>query len=183
MSGKILAFGAGLAIVTIGAQSADLAHAADRTPPRALGKLMECRSIADASARLACFDTQVAAIEAATANDEVVILDREDVKQTRRSLFGFSFPKLPFLSDDKDDGSSRSKDAPSTIEAKIASARSLGYGKWMFKLDDGAQWETTEAIPSRQPSAGMPIVIKKAAIGSFMGKVNGWQPVRMKRTG
>ena len=161
------------------------AAAAPKNQPRPeiFVRLLDCRTITDSSSRLACYDRQVGAMETASQNDEVVVLDKEELKKTRRSLFGFSLPKLPFLADRDDDQADKSQAEFTTIEAKLSAVRSLGYGKWSFRLDDGAEWQTTEAIPTRSPKNGMAIKIKRASMGSFMGSVNGWPSVRMKRVG
>ena len=73
--------------------------------PEIFTKLLACRDVADAKTRLACYDSQVSAMASASDNDEVVVLDKEELNKTRRSLFGFAFPRLPFLGggDDGDD--------------------------------------------------------------------------------
>lgn len=152
--------------------------------PEIFTNLLQCRAIADNAQRLACFDRQVGAMEAAAQRDEVVVLDKGELSKTRKTLFGFSFPKLPFLGGtDGDDQKDRQEDGFSQITAKIASVRSLGYGKWQIGLDDGAQWITTEAIVAGNPKVGQNIELKRAAMGSFMGKVDGGRAVRMKRVG
>lgn len=147
--------------------------------PEIFTNLLDCRSIADDAQRLACFDRQVGAIEAAAQRDEVVVLDKSELNKTRKTLFGFSFPKLPFLGGD--DEEERKEEGFSHIEAKIESVRSLGYGKWQITLEDGAVWVTTEAVTGRDPKAGQTIEISRAAMGSFMGKVDGGRAIRMKR--
>ena len=124
-------------------------------------------------------------MDAAAQRDEVVVLDRGELKKTRKTLFGFSFPKLPFLGggDDDQDDRSRPEEGFSHIEAKIGSLRSAGYGKWQIGLEDGAQWMTTEAISGRSPKVGQMIEIRRAAMGGFMGKIDGGRAVRMKRVG
>jgi hypothetical protein len=132
--------------------------------------------------RLACFDQQVGAMDAAAQRDEVVVLDKSELNKTRKTLFGFSFPKLPFLGGgDDDDGDKPQSEGVTHIDAVIASVRSLGYGKWQIGLEDGAQWMTTEAMTARDPKPGQKIELKRAAMGSFMGKVEGGRAVRMKR--
>ncbi len=88
---------------------------------------------------------------------------------------------MPFLGggDDKEDAPA--EEGVTHIQAVIASVRSLGYGKWQIGLDDGAQWITTEAMTARDPKVGQSIELKRAAMGSFMGKVDGGRAVRMKR--
>jgi len=152
-------------------------------PPQAeiFTNLLQCRSITADADRLACFDRQVGAMETASQRDEVVVLDKGELNKTRKTLFGFSFPKLPFLGGDDDDGAAKEEEGVSHIQATIASLRSLGYGKWQIGLEDGAQWMTTEAVTGRDPKVGQSIEIKRAAMGSFMGKVEGGRAIRMKR--
>lgn len=151
--------------------------------PEIFTDLLKCRAITDDAQRLACFDRQVGAMETASQRDEVVVLDKAELHKTRRTLFGFSFPKLPFLGGDDDDRKDAGEEGVAQINATIASVRSLGYGKWNIVLEDGAQWATTEAITTRDPKPGMKIEIKRAAVGSFLGKLEGGRPVRMKRVG
>lgn len=167
-----------------------LAGAAQAAPqrqqprPEIFNSLLQCRGIADDTQRLACFDRQVGAMEAAAQRDEVVVLDKGELNKTRKTLFGFSFPKLPFLGGGDDDAAKPQEEEGVThIDATIASVRSLGYGKWQIGLDDGAQWMTTEAITVRDPKVGQKIELKRGAMGSFIGKVEGGRPVRMKRIG
>ncbi|WP_405053592.1 hypothetical protein [Sphingobium sp. WCS2017Hpa-17] len=150
--------------------------------PEIFTNLLQCRSITDNAQRLACFDQQVGAIDAAAQRDEVVVLDKSELNKTRKTLFGFAFPKLPFLGGgDDEDGGKPQEEGVTHIDAVIASVRSLGYGKWQIVLEDGAQWMTTEAVTGRDPKAGQKIELKRAAMGSFMGKVEGGRAVRMKR--
>lgn len=149
--------------------------------PEIFTDLLKCRDIAMDSQRLACFDRQVADMQAASDRDEVVILDKAELHKTRRTLFGFSFPKLPFL--DGDDDAKKEEEGFSRIQTTIASVKNLGYGKWQIQLEDGAQWMTTEPIIRRTPKAGMTIEIRRASMGSFMGKIEDDRAVRMKRVG
>lgn len=150
--------------------------------PEIFTNLLQCRTITDNAARLACFDQQVGAMDAAAQRDEVVVLDKSELNKTRKTLFGFSFPKLPFLGGgDEDDGDKPKQEGVTHIEAVIASLHSLGYGKWQIGLEDGAQWMTTEAVTGREPKVGQTIELKRAAMGSFMGKIEGGRAIRMKR--
>ena len=181
MIGKVAA--AGIMIVCCGIPTAG-ATSRQQPKPKIFLDLLECRSIPDSAARLTCFDRHAAQMEDAAKRDEVVVLDKGELNKTRKTLFGFSFPKLPFLGGGDDDTpKDRTEDGLSHIEAEIASARSLGYGQWQFQLEDGAWWMTTEAMSGRQPKVGQKIEIHRAAMGSFMGKVDGGRAVRMKRVG
>lgn len=164
--------------------SASAAPKRQQPRPEIFTDLLQCRAITDNVQRLACFDRQVGAMDAAAQRDEVVVLDKGELSKTRKTLFGFSFPKLPFLGGaDGDDHQESKEDGVTHITANIASVRSIGYGKWQIGLDDGAQWITTEAIVAGNPKVGQQIELKRAAMGSFMGKVDGGRAIRMKRIG
>jgi len=141
--------------------------------------LANCRAQPDDTARLRCYDAAAAALADATSRGSVVVVDQEDVRKTRRSLFGFSLPKIPFFSGDRS-----ADDQQEELTAKIASAGPLGYGKWRIRLEDGALWETTEALRAiRDPSAGNEVKIKRGPLGSYMIRVAGQRAVRAKRVG
>ena len=173
----------GILLLTI-ATSAHAAPQRQQPRPEIFSDLLKCRGITDDTQRLTCFDRQVGAMESAAQRDEVVVLDKGELNKTRKTLFGFSFPKLPFLSggDDEKKGE-KEEEGFSHIVAKIASVKNLGYGKWQIVLEDGAQWATTEAITVGDPKAGQSIEIKRAAMGSFMSKIEGGRAVRIKRIG
>ena len=61
-----------------------------------------CQQIKEDAARLACYDRSVAALTSASERGDVSIVDREQMRAARRSLFGFSIPGLPFFSGSKD---------------------------------------------------------------------------------
>ena len=62
--------------------------------------VLACRSETDPQARLQCFDRTSGALATAAQSGAVVVVDREEVRRTRRSLFGFSLPRLPFFRGD-----------------------------------------------------------------------------------
>lgn len=165
------------------ATTQSIAASRQQPKPEIFTDLLQCREIPDDKVRLACFDRQVAAMDGAAQRDEVVVLDKSELTKTRRTLFGFSFPKLPFLGDDDDKADTPEAEGLSEIEAKISAVKSMGYGKWLITLEDGAQWMTTEAVTGRDPKPGNMIEIKRGAIGSFLGRVEGGRAVRVKRVG
>lgn len=137
--------------------------------------MTKCRSIADSTARLACFDAAAAAVETARERQEIVVLDRGEVKKTRRSLFGFTIPRLKFLEGD-------GKEEVSEIETTVESVRALGYGKWAVGTTEGASWQTTEALGDT-PRVGAKVRIRRGALGSYFLKIGNDKAARAKRTG
>lgn len=107
----------------------------------------------------------------------VVIADREQVKEARRGLFGLSLPRIKlFGSGDNDQGANTNQ-----IETTIASIRQLRGGKLVLSLEDGAMWQQTEVKTMRSPREGQSITIKRAALGSFIAKINGGRSFKVKR--
>lgn len=142
-----------------------------------IAQVEACRAIGSDEGRLACYDKAARALTEAVARKDLVVLDRQQVRDTRRSLFGFSLPRLPlFGGGDGDDG----RDDAAQIETKIASLRSLGYGKWMIGLPDGATWQTTDSVQSKI-ALGQAITIKKGTLGGYFIRIGG-RSVRGMRT-
>jgi hypothetical protein len=156
------------------------AQEADRPRPEALNRLMECRSLTDSAQRLACFDREVAAIDAAEAANQLVVVDREQIRKTRRSLFGLSLPDLGIFGGGDDE--EEEEEGVSQIESTIKNASRGSYGRWIITLENGAVWaQTDDRNLPRWPKAGHPIVIKRAALGSFMANINDQNAIRVER--
>jgi hypothetical protein len=147
----------------------------DAAKPQIYTELVQCRQITDDSQRLACFDAASAKMEQATAAKDIVVLDRTEVKKTKRSLFGFQLPKIRFFDDDE-------KDDLNVIESTFASVTDIGYGKYQFEIPDGGTWQTTEPT-RRMLRVGQKVRIKRGAVGGFMMQAENSSYVRVKRVG
>jgi hypothetical protein len=149
--------------------------------PDVFQKLIDCRKITDATARLACFDAQVANLDDAESRSEVVIVDKAQVKKAKRSLFGLTLPNLRILGDkEADKGIAASKD-DDVIETTVKSSYVNNVGKLTITIDDGAKWVQIDTREVRTPKAGQPVRIRKAALGSFFANINGQTAIRMRR--
>ena len=147
-------------------------------PPTIYTDLLACKEIGDSTARLACFDDKVAALQTAMSTNQVVIADRDQVREARRGLFGLTLPRIKLFDGDGDEG-----DQIEQIEGIIQSARTIRTGKWLIRLEDGGVWQQTEPPRStmRRPKAGDTITIERAALGSFLAKVNDGRGFKVKR--
>lgn len=154
------------------------ASAQEAKPSALVEDVTKCRAITDANARLACFDSAVAALQEARDKREIVVVTRESVRDTRRRLFGISLPKIRLFGGDDDE---EEREEIKEITAKIDRAWRSGYDRWTIKLEDGSTWQTLENFPSAEPKTGDSITIRRAALGSFMGSVNGLRSARIKR--
>ena len=145
--------------------------------PEAFDALVRCRAIADAGPRLQCFDTAAAALEQAADSRELVVVDRKQVREAKRNLFGLDIPNLnPFSGDDDEEA-----DEVKSVEGVVASSYRDGDGKWVVKLEDGATWAQTDDKPLLRPRAGDKVKIVRAAMGSYMMRVASQPGVRVKR--
>lgn len=170
----IFCFG-GLVLATP-ALAADDKEAQLTKPPAIYTDLVACKNISDSQLRLACYDEKVAALETAQTSKQVVIADREQVKEARRGLFGLSLPRIKLFGGGNDEGANIDQ-----IESTITSVRQLRGGKLVLSLEDGATWQQTEVRTMRRPRKGDPIVIKRASLGSFVAKVKGGRSFKVKR--
>lgn len=143
--------------------------------PEMFQKLIDCRAITDNAQRLACYDAQVANLENAEQNRELVLMDKKQVEETQRSKFGYDFD-LPdaFKTADGVD--------LEEIEVTIASGDSIGGNNVAFTLEDGARWEQTDGKTlALSPKKGQKVKIKKAAMGSYIARINGQPGIKVKR--
>ena len=154
---KISLPAAALSIALVGLASPALAQ---DDSPGYLDRLATCRSIEEPDARLACYDREVGAVVAASEEGEVRLVDREEVRQTKRKLFGFTIPKGLFGSDDKED-----------MDLLETTLTRVGY---LITTEEGSVWQISNP-PMRfnPPKSGQAVVFKRAALGSFFIRVNG----------
>ena len=146
--------------------------------PELFEALVRCRTITEDAARLQCFDNAAAALQAATERREVVVVDRQQVRESRRRLFGLPLPRLPVFGGDDDDD----EEEISSIESNVVSAHQVGYGRWVVRLEDGSTWaQTDDNVIAARPRAGQPVRVNRASFGTFMMRVNGQPGVRVRR--
>jgi hypothetical protein len=158
-------------------------RSADITPerPEVLSRVTACRAISGAAERLACFDREVAALEAAAAAQEIAVVDREQVRRTRRSLFGLRLPDLGIFGDD-DDGEGEDIAAVREISSTVSSFYTGADGRMHYALADGSVWVQTDGRRQR-PSRGEPIRIRRGALGSYIANISeraGFRVIRQR---
>lgn len=153
------------------------AYAAPKEAGRAavLKAVVDCRSVSDSAARLACYDAAAARLDEAEAKGDVVILDREQTREARREAFGFSMPSLNIFS--RGEAPERLERATYTVDRAWQQG-----GKWVVELDTGAVWRQIDDIdPRRAPHKGSVAEIKTGAIGSYFMKIDGQTAMRAHR--
>lgn len=168
---------AGLPATAASAQSS----AAPAQRPELFEALVRCRAIADDAARLICFDRAAASLQEAAERRDLVVVDRQQVRESRRRLFGLPLPRLPIFGGGDDDDE-EDADEIRSIESAVASAYQHGNGQWVVRLEDGSTWvQTDDNIIAGRPRAGQPVRVNRASLGTYMMRVNGQPGVRVRR--
>lgn len=141
-----------------------------------LARLTACRAVADGPARLACYDTAVSALDAAERQGEVVVMDRAQIGEARRQLFGFEMPTLPRLF-----GAESAVELDS-IETTLQNAALVADNRWVFRLADGGVWRQIDSDRVNfRNRPGQAVRVRKATLGSFLLTVGDSRAVRVRR--
>ena len=136
---------------------------------------------------LACFDKAARSLQSATQSRDVVVLDRAEVKRTRRSLFGFTLPSLALFGNggsDKPGAAAREddKDEIRELETTIRRSTEQAYGRYTLVLEEGGTWRTTEPWGrGNEPEPGIKVTIKHGALSRYTLRIPGGRPVGVER--
>ncbi|MPS69176.1 MAG: hypothetical protein E2586_11825 [Novosphingobium sp.] len=150
----------------------------DRALPPDVAKLAACRTIADSGERLACFDRESGILLGAIETGSVKVVDKEGIREVRRSLFGFTLPRVDLFGGGERSGEEEVK----LIKTTLSSVRGAASGKLLFTLADGAQWQTNEALGTvRMPKVGDDVELEAAALGSYWVRFKGGRALKAHR--
>lgn len=141
--------------------------------PQVFQAVVDCRTLTDSAARLACYDAKVAELAGAAEAKQVLVVDRATTEKTKRGLFGLSLPKIKLFGDNDDVEIEK-------IESTITAVSSARDGSVIFVLTDGARWKQTDGRDTFA-KAGQKIEIAKGSLGSFFARINGQSGVRVIR--
>ena len=162
-----------LGVLSVPVTAKDKDQDAPSTPPPVFQAVLDCKSVADAAERLACYDRTVGAMAAARETKDLVIADRETMREARKGLFGLSLPSIKLF------GGGDSEDVKA-IESTIESTYTARDGQFVFVLADGARWKQIAGRPA-YAKRGDPIVIETASLGSYFAKIGKSQNARVIR--
>jgi hypothetical protein len=148
--------------------------------PALFEALVRCRALTEAAARLQCFDEAAAALDQAAQRRDIVVVDRGQVRESRRRLFGLALPRLPIFGGG-DDGRPDPEEI-TQLEGTVLRASQDGYGHWIVRLQDESLWvQTDNNTLALRPRPGQPVLIRRAALGSYVMRVNGQPGIRVRR--
>lgn len=145
----------------------------DEPLPPVFQAVADCRNVAGDAERLACYDRNVATMVAARDKNDLVVADRETLRETKRGLFGFSLPRLKIF------GGTEGEDV-NEIQSTVTSVRRAADGFAIFAIADGAHWKQTDGGNTFAKS-GDKITISRGALGSYWAKINKDAGVRVVR--
>lgn len=168
-------------VLTIASADPALSKGKDKPAPSPLVTAIDrCRKIAEPAQRLTCYDTAANALVTAANAGTVAVVDQTEIRKARRSLFGFSLPKIPFFS-----GDDTADEAQRQLESTITSVRPLNNGYYRIVIaDNNAVWETSDSsISFDAPRPGQKITILRGPLGSYFLRINGQIGVRGRRVG
>lgn len=159
-------------LLTAGATAKD--KQAQGPAPKIFTDVTDCRGIADNALRLACYDRTVSALATAQQAKDLYVADKETMRETRKGLFGFNLPRVKLFEND---------DLGDDVKSIETTIKSVGMGSkgYIFVLEDGARWAQTDSAYMDKPKPGAKIRIRRAALGSFMGSIDGKVGFRIER--
>lgn len=168
-------------ISTLGLSCDTLAQVQPSERSTLLSALSECRAVPDAAARLDCFDRTADALDTAERQGELVVMERQQIREVRRQLFGFSAPALPALFSRRDNETDSEPEFGSLETTLVSAGRDL-EGKWTFRLADGGEWRQIDSAPVIfQNRSGVEVRVRRAALGSYLLTAGNSRAVRVKR--
>ena len=163
---------AALVALPVAASAADKPKA--QTPPPIVQDVVACRAIADATARLGCYDQAAAALDRAVTTDQLVVMDKSQVREARRSLFGFTMPKIKIFG-------GGGSDELKQIDTNVTAVSRDPDARLVFGTAEGATWHQIDDRPTFDVKSDTKVSISAAAFGSYFAKFEHGAPIRVRR--
>ena len=169
-----IAVGLGGLLLVSNAQAAD--KGAEKKRAAVLQQVLDCRTLTDQAERLACYDAAVGKMDQAEKSGDIVVVDRDQVREAKKAAFGFEMPHFTIF----DRGEKPEK--IDHVTGVVSEAYVNKDGKWVVVLEDGAKWVQvdSEAVYNA-PHKGSTADIRTAAMGSFFLKLDGQRAIRAHR--
>lgn len=137
--------------------------------------LLSCRAVADAQARLACYDDKAAKLSTAVAQRNVVIIDKVQAHEASRALFGFSVPNFG--------GLFGGGEGITKIESTVVGFTFNADGGLIVTLADNSVWSQTDDTIVIQPRRGDKVTVSRGTLGSFFVATQRMNQFKAKRVG
>ncbi|MBI1339230.1 hypothetical protein GC169_03315 [bacterium] len=193
---RMIALGCGAALV---ASTAALAQQPRQTP---LDGVFACTGVADASARLACFDQAAAALKAAEGAGEFTAVTRSQIEEVERDTFGMKAPSVAALAPPpraapaapaasapagESAAAARPEPAPQPerldrVTLNVAKIFTDRAGKLVITMENGQVWRQVDSERVRRLGKGPWVAqIRRAALGSYLLNLDDRAAIRVRR--
>lgn len=160
------------------------------TSPISTDAVYACAALSDDGARLACYDDAVGRLKAAEESGEVTTITKAEVEAVERDAFGFSMPSLPKLTMPRF-GRGQAETEPGRdadnqlqrITVAITDVKSSKHRGLTVSLENGQVWQQsdTRSVYYSSKKGAKEAEIRRAAMGSFVMKLDGGTAFRVKR--
>lgn len=170
---------AATAVIALTAVPVPLAAQANRDA--VLNILVECAKIDDPTSRLACYDNnirQAGGVARNTVPGSVRAQGGGAVAMPNQSPGGFGAETV------RTEQRFRAPESQvDSIRPKVTAIVAREPGIYMVTVEGGAQWLFTDTVDERfrVPRVGAIVEIDRAAMGSFLMRVDGQQGIRVRR--
>jgi hypothetical protein len=134
--------------------------------------LKACAKVTDATARLACFDREIAALTAEESPPKAPVAARLSPQQK----MGLSPARVEEL-----ESKAGAPPKVTELQAHIAKVSEDALGRGVFTLDNGQVWQQSEAALNFPVRSGDAVTITSGVLGSFWLSTGPRSAVRVKR--
>lgn len=168
------------ALLTL-ALAAPLAAADEKGESAYLASLRACQGKTEPAERLACYDAAVATMLAASSEGAMRVVDKAEVRETRRKLFGFAIPDLGIFGGKSDREDPEQAEEFAALQTTIAGVRAIN-GTYVVTTAEGAEWQLDE-VPARlmKPKTGQSLEIRAGSLSSYFLRIDGQKGVKGRR--
>jgi hypothetical protein len=143
-----------------------------------LGKLLACRDITDATARLDCFDRETATL-AGGAPPSAKAAPPERAAPTLDPQQSFGLNTTAIAATQEAAGARPAK--ASKIEAHVSALALAGNGQTVFTLDNSQVWRQIEASGEMLAKLGDTVTISRGLLGSYWLQIKSGRGCKVTR--
>jgi hypothetical protein len=151
-----------------------------------LESVYACSGVTDSAQRLACYDSAVAGLKQAESSGGLAVVNREQIEKAEKEAFGLPTPSLSVLAESaRSTAAAPTTEKPKSLERVTFPVKSVNKGpdgRYRFVMENGQEWRQTDGITLPAIGKGpWQAEIRKAAIGSYMLKLDNRTAVRVRR--
>jgi hypothetical protein len=159
-----------------------LVHHSAAAQTTALSPILACLSIPADAERLACFDTQAKRLQTEEGDGRLAVVTREQIRKVETEAFGLRLPSIPALSAGVLSGGSRGAAPMEALSVQVDRLEIAGDGRMRLVMENGQIWRQTDDVRLGGLGKGpWTAEIRRAALGSYMIKIDGRTAFRAER--